>query len=100
MSGQTGTHVQDGVSGVRDTDRDSVLAATVRETTLRRSCVIYRSTVTVSCRVSTNTRFLRNKLIHLLINLLTDLFADWLSSLLVDQSVEWFKVQINFYPSK
>ena len=72
MSGQTGTHVQDGVSGVRDTDRDSVLAATVRETTLRRLCVIYRSTVTVSCRVSTNTRFLHNKLYKLLIGLLVD----------------------------
>ena len=72
MSGQTGTHVQGGVSGVRDTDRDSVLAATVRETTLRLSCVIYPSTVTVSCRVSTNIRFLHNELYQLLIGLLVD----------------------------
>ena len=85
MSGQTGTHVQGGVSGVRDTDRDSVLAATVRETTLRLSCVIYPSTVTVSCRVSTNTRFLGNKLIQVFIGLLVDQ--------LVNRSN-----QINLYP--
>ena len=85
MGGQTGTHVQDGVSGVRDTDRDSVLGATVRETTLRLSCVIYRSTVTVSCRVSTNTRFLGNKLIQVFIGLLVDQ--------LVNRSN-----QINLYP--
>ena len=85
MGGQTGTHVQDGVSGVRDTDRDSVLAATARETTLRLSCVIYRSTVTVSCRVSTNTRFLGNKLIQVFIGLLVDQ--------LVNRSN-----QINLYP--